>query len=360
MNEKIKSILSTIPVPGAGTDIIAAGLVKNVTEDENKIEILLAFEASRGEQLALEAQVKTQLAREAYSAENIKIKFETKGEAGPVEPQVPPPPTPQKIRSIKKIIAVGSGKGGVGKSTASINLAASLAAKGYKVGLLDADMYGPSIGQMAGFDGKTDLPVTETKITPGEKYGMKIISFSMLIDRAQAVVWRGPMLGKALEQLIFDIDWGRLDYLIIDLPPGTGDIQLSMAQLVEVDGFIIVTTPQNVALHDAERAADMLKKVNIPLVGVIENMSEFICPSCGHATHIFSKKGGETIANELNVKMLGSIPINPVIMESGEKGIPVTAKAEMPWDKKDVESITSAFDTIIDNLQKELKKNANT
>ncbi|MES0490459.1 MAG: Mrp/NBP35 family ATP-binding protein [Leptospirales bacterium] len=262
--------------------------------------------------------------------------------------------------SIKKIIAVGSGKGGVGKSTVSINLAASLAAKGYKVGLLDADLYGPSIGQMAGFTGKTDLPVTETKIKPPEKYGMKMISFSMLIERAQAVVWRGPMLGKALEQLIFDIDWGRLDYLIIDLPPGTGDIQLSMAQLVEVDGFVIVTTPQNVALHDAERAADMLKKVNIPILGIVENMSEFICPSCGHSTHIFSQKGGETIAKELKVNLLGSIPITSVIMESGEKGIPLTVKEDLPWDKKDVEPIVTAYDAIIENLQKRLKQNANT
>jgi len=353
--DDIKASLLTIPVPGGSKNIIEAGILSNINIDKEKITIELNFNVDRAQQLSLEAQVKTQLSRVGYQPSQIKVKFEVRGEAPPEnQPAKSEIPPKRNISNIKHIIAVGSGKGGVGKSTASINLAGTLASRGLNVGLLDADMYGPSIGQMAGLFGHTEVEATENKIIPVEKHGMKIMSFSLLVDRAKAIVWRGPMLGKALEQMIFDVEWGELDYLIIDLPPGTGDVQLSMAQLIDMEGVVIVTTPQSVALHDAERAIDMLKQVKLPLLGIVENMSEFICPNCGESTHIFSSDGGKNLAESFDTTLLGSIPLNSVIMESGEKGIPITAAKETPWPEDQVKAIRDAFINVANNLEQSM------
>ena len=228
-----------------------------------------------------------------------------------------------KLNSIKQIIAVASGKGGVGKSTVSVNLALALHALGHKVGLLDADIYGPSQALMLGgrdvraesLDGKTVQPVM--------KHGIASMSIAYLMpeDKAPAI-WRGPMVSGALQQLIRDTQWGELDYLIIDLPPGTGDIQLTMAQKIPVTGAVVVTTPQDVALIDARKAIEMLRKVNIPVWGVIENMSIHACEKCGHETHIFGNEGGVGLAKEYGVDLLGQIPLARAIREQVDQGVP--------------------------------------
>lgn len=269
---------------------------------------------------------------------------------------------PQKKFSAEYMVAIASGKGGVGKSTVAINTAYTLARKGYKVGLLDADIYGPSIGKMLGISGPIELEIVgENKLIPLEKHGIKVMSFSFLIEDEKAIIWRGPMLGKALEQFFFDIQWGQLDFLIIDLPPGTGDVQLSLAQLVQIDGAVIVSTPQKVALLDAGRAINMFESVKIPVLGVIENMSEFVCPHCGEVSHIFSQGGGKNLASDNQLKILGEIPLTPAVMESGEKGIPLSiqdySKAESQPHLSGIKAVQKAYDNITENIYTTLLSN---
>jgi len=348
--DKIGSVLLKTEIPDSKQNLIEGGAVESVGEENGLYIITINLKVDRVAQIALDVAIKTNLSREGISPKTVKVKFlypPVEKEEKEVEISLN---SSNKIASFKHIIAVGSGKGGVGKSTTSINIAASLAARGYKVGILDSDIYGPSIGKMSGFSGKADVEVRGEKIIPVEKYGMKIMSFSFLIDQTKAVVWRGPMLGKALEQLLFDIEWGELDYLIIDLPPGTGDVQLSLAQLTTIDGVIIVTTPQNVALQDARRAVDMFRQVNIPILGVIENMSEYICPNCGHSAHIFSKDGGKNMAAELNVKLLGNIPLTSELMESGENGVPISSLKDTEHKNENSKRVMEAYNAVIDNL----------
>ncbi len=256
----------------------------------------------------------------------------------------------QQNLNIKNIIAVGSGKGGVGKSTVSANIAAALVTQGKKVGLVDLDIYGPSVGQLFGMSGRIPVQaVNENTILPVEVHGVKLMSFSFLMDEDQAVVWRGPLLNGAVKQLLFDVQWGELDFLILDLPPGTGDVQLSLSQLISLDGAVVVSTPQSVALADAKRAISMFEKVSIPILGIVENMSEFVCPNCGHVTHVFSKHGGAALAEKFGVPSLGNIPLMPEIMESGETGKPIVLQdPEGP--------VAHAYNEIVKNMMTEVEK----
>jgi ATP-binding protein involved in chromosome partitioning len=229
------------------------------------------------------------------------------------------------VPSVRNVILVGSGKGGVGKSTVSVNLAVALAQLGCRVGLLDADIYGPSIPLMMGLFGERPSSPDGKSVEPLTAYGVKIISIGFFVDPEQAMIWRGPMAQGALLQLLRDVRWGELDYLILDLPPGTGDIQLTIAQQLSVSGAVIVTTPQDVALSDAIKAKTMFDKVSIPVLGFVENMSGFICPHCQHETDIFSKGGAELAAAKLSVPFLGRVPINPAIREGSDDGRPVVA-----------------------------------
>jgi len=234
---------------------------------------------------------------------------------------------------IKKIIAVASGKGGVGKSTVAVNLALSLAKTGSQVGILDADIYGPSQPTVLGAEGSQPV-FKEGRLQPIERYGIRSISMGYLIDQYAPVVWRGPMLGKAMEQLLHQTEWGALDYLVVDLPPGTGDVQISLCQKISVSGAVIVTTPQDLALLDVRRACEMFKKLNVPLLGVIENMSVHHCSQCGHAEHIFGEGGGKKIAEEYGFKMLGTLPLDKTIRELTDSGHPpVVAAAESNYAK---------------------------
>ncbi len=240
-------------------------------------------------------------------------------------PDMRPPSGKRPIQGVKRIIAVASGKGGVGKSTVSVNLAIGLHNQGYKVGILDADIYGPSVPTMLNVH-QDPLVNDNNKIIPPEAYGLKVMSFGFFAPEETAVIWRGPMIMKALQQFFWDVEWGNLDFLIIDLPPGTGDAQLTLVQSIPITGAVIVTTPQNVALLDAVKGIAMFRKTEVPILGVIENMSTFTCPSCGTESHIFGSGGAERVSGKFEVPILGHIPLFPEIRESGDTGEPLTTK----------------------------------
>ena len=227
------------------------------------------------------------------------------------------------IPGVKNVVAVASGKGGVGKSTTAVNLAIALAQSGAAVGILDADIYGPSLPRMLSVTGKPQHDEQEGKIQPSEVHGMKVMSMGFFMDEDAPVVWRGPMVGMAVEQLLRDVDWGELDYLVIDLPPGTGDAQLTLTQKVPITGVVIVSTPQDVALSDVKRGINMFKKVDAPILGIIENMSYFLCPGCGHRSEIFSHGGALREAEMAGTVFLGHIPLDPVICEKADAGTPI-------------------------------------
>ncbi|MEI1278055.1 Mrp/NBP35 family ATP-binding protein [Leptospira venezuelensis] len=337
----IQRELTKIKHPELKKDIVSLGMIGSLEIGEEETSIIVKTPSQdRRVQIGLEAQIRQTLSKKE-GVGKVKIKFE-------VDPKMTLDDS-NKILGVKKVIAIGSGKGGVGKSTVTVNLASAAAAMGYKVGVMDADIYGPSIGKMFGVNGKVALKAEEDKIYPLEKDGLKIISFSFLIEEKQPVVWRGPMLGKAVEQFLYDIVWGELDFLFIDLPPGTGDVQLSLAQLIDLDGAILVTTPQTVALLDANRAASMFQQVKVPILGVVENMSEFVCPNCGHASAIFSKGGGQKLADSADTKFLGGVPLTMDVMSAGEAGKPLVFQ-----EPEGI--IAKSYKNILQNLAEEIKK----
>jgi ATP-binding protein involved in chromosome partitioning len=251
------------------------------------------------------------------------------------------------IPGVKRVIAISSGKGGVGKSTVAANLAVALAQNGARVGLMDADVYGPNIPMMMG--APTPPEQQDGKIKPAESHGVKLISMGFFVPEETAVVWRGPMIHTAIQQFFRDVLWGELDFLFIDLPPGTGDAQLTLSQLVPLCGAITVTTPQEVALHDVRKGMMMFQKVNVPLLGIIENMSYFVCGHCGERTDIFSHGGGERAADKLGVPFLGRIPIDPEIRAGGDIGRPImVANPDSPQ--------AVAFRQIADRLTQSLEQ----
>ncbi len=255
------------------------------------------------------------------------------------------------IPGVRHVVGVGSGKGGVGKSTVAANLACALAATGARVGLLDADIYGPSVPTMMGVC--KEPFVTNKKMIPLEAHGIKLISMGFLVPPEQAVIWRGPMVVSALRQFLGDVLWGELDYLIIDLPPGTGDVQISLAQNARLAGAVVVTTPQTVALDDARRSVAMFQKTNVPVLGIVENMSQFVCPVCGHIEDIFDAGGGERYARELGLPFLGAIPLEPGIRRAGDTGTPAVLAAPNSTS-------AAAFRTLAGRVAAELSKAALT
>ncbi len=253
---------------------------------------------------------------------------------------------PKILPNVKYTIAVASGKGGVGKSTVSVNLALALSKLGHKVGILDADIYGPSIPLMMGINGKPQIYQEQgtNKMMPLENYGLKMMSIGFLIDDDNPVIWRGPMATGAVKQFMSDVNWGELDYLIYDLPPGTGDIQLTLVQTIPLSGAVIVTTPQEVSLIDARKGLKMFEKVNVPVMGIIENMSYFIAPDTGKRYDIFGTGGGEKLAQELNTTFLGGIPLDPRIREGGDNGKPLVETLPDSDEAKTVIKIAEKLD----------------
>lgn len=265
----------------------------------------------------------------------------------PEQPVPPVNPTSQRLAGVKAVIAVASGKGGVGKSTVAINLAAALIKLGKKVGLLDADIYGPSQHIMLGVQDHTPEMDESRKITPVEKFGIKLMSFGFFVKAEEAVVWRGPMVGRMTQQFIDDVKWGELDVLIVDLPPGTGDVQLTLTQTIPLTGVVIVSTPQDVALADAIKGINMFEKVKTPILGVVENMSYYVCPKCHHTAHIFSHGGSKHKAEEMKVPFLGEIPLEEATRYCGDQGKPITIKEpNSPQAQKFIEIAQRVLDSV--------------
>ncbi len=364
IKQQFYTILSEIKHPKTGLALLESESLVDISFAKGeKWHILLHSNDDRTTQIEIEANIRMILAKKKISLPKFKLVFQATDKKlsteeedhtdkkSPTEDRRMGIPDRKSLQA-KHVIGIASGKGGVGKSTVSANLSYALIEAGYKVGILDADIYGPSIGTLLGIGGQQAVQVQDDLIIPMQVYNLKVMSFSFLINQKQAVVWRGPMLGKALNQFLFDTKWGELDYLIIDLPPGTGDVQLSLSQLVQVDGIIIVTTPQNVAMHDAQRACDMFTQVQIPIIGVIENMSEFICPHCHKISTIFSQGGGEVLSEDVQVPLLGRIPLTVELMEASEKGIPILNKSikKLKLDKTNVKTTQDAFTQICQRL----------
>ena len=306
--------VNSYQVPGTSATLTTLKAVKGITVEGGAITVsLVLLDAYQDrEQTIRQHLVERIQQQDAVEAVDILIDWEK-------TPQVE---YKNLLPTVKHAIVVGSGKGGVGKSTVACNLAVALAKQGLKVGLLDADLYGPSMGMMFGVtDGPEGTP--EGKIIPIEKYGLKLMSMAFLIDEDRPVIWRGPMLNKALTQFLGDVLWGDLDVLLMDLPPGTGDTQISLIQNASVGGAIIVSTPQDIAFLDAKKAIGMFNTVKVPILGIIENMSSFVCPKCGEETQIFGHGGVKAAAKRMNLPFLGEVPIDLAIREGGDSGHPV-------------------------------------
>ena len=274
----------------------------------NRVSVALGYPAA-GLRDALRGQLQTFLNSDKFALE---LRFD--------------PPPARGFAQVRHVVAVASGKGGVGKSTTAVNLALALDREGARVGLLDADIYGPSQGMMLGVaSGRRPEIKDEKQFVPIRAHGLKTMSMSFLVDDNTPMVWRGPMATGALQQLLMQTDWGELDYLIVDMPPGTGDIQLTLSQKVPVSGAVIVTTPQDIALLDARKGIEMFRKVDIPVLGVVENMSLYECPKCGELSHLFGAGGGERVAGEFGVPLLGELPLAPHIREQADGGQPTVA-----------------------------------
>lgn len=339
--ETIKSKLVDVKNPNTEKSLLSENRFKDIHIDGSKVTLVYnRDEISAQQKRQIEDAIVESLA-DLVNEDDLFIKTISSEQAPKAQQQKPQPQqqnaqlqvghgkaAPQKrdIPGVKKIIAVSSGKGGVGKSTVSVNLALSLRNAGKKVGLLDADIYGPSVPMLLGERDAKPLATDDKKIAPIEAHGLKFISFGLFIEEKDAVIWRGPMLGGVLNQFLFDVDWGELDYLILDLPPGTGDVQLSIAQTLKLDGIVGVSTPQDVALLDSRKGFNMFEQVNVPVLGLVENMSYFAPDDMPEKKYyIFGEKGGEAIAKELGYPFLGEVPIEIALRESCDKGTPYMA-----------------------------------
>ena len=317
--EDLENAIAGFTDPYLGRDLVAANCLRDAHMDGHKavLEIALGFPAQQHAGL-IEARL-DELLRAVEGVEETDIRVKSAIAAHQVQEGV------DTLSSVKNIIAVASGKGGVGKSTVAVNLALALAAEGAQVGMLDADIYGPSQPRMLGIAGQPDSLDGKT-LEPMIGYGLQAMSIGFLVDDETPMIWRGPMVTQALEQLLRDTRWQDLDYLFIDLPPGTGDIQLTLSQRIPVSGAVIVTTPQDIALLDARKGLKMFEKVNVPVLGVVENMSTHICSQCGHEEPIFGTGGGERMAKQYNVDLLGSLPLDIHIREDADSGQPTVVK----------------------------------
>lgn len=321
--EDVLACLKAIKAP-SGVDLVEAGLVRALTVEDDNVRFVM--EVDRPDPfMAAKDEAETKLKALGATAVSIVMTAHSKQPASPpdLKPSHRSDPTgPQKIPGIDRIIAVASGKGGVGKSTVASNLACALAAEGRRVGILDADVYGPSQPRMLGVSGRPQSPDGKI-ILPLRNYGVTMMSIGLMTNEDQAVVWRGPMLMGALQQMLNQVQWGALDVLIVDLPPGTGDVQMTLAQKAHLDGAVIVSTPQDVALLDARKGIDMFNQMGTPVIGMIENMSTHICSNCGHEEHVFGHGGVKAEAEKLGVPLLAEIPLHLDIRVAADGGAPI-------------------------------------
>jgi ATP-binding protein involved in chromosome partitioning len=336
MKEEIFKALGNVKAEGLDGDIVSLGLVSDIVINNGKVIFSVTVPVGfTGEITELRSAAET-AAADVEGVESVLVAL-TQERGEQFDPaQHPPKLTRKKERSvgpdlrpsagsipgIRTILAVASGKGGVGKSTTSVNLALSLSALGMKVGLLDADIYGPSLPRLMGMKERPEI--RDDRIVPLEHYGIKVMSMGFLQDEESPVIWRGPMVVSALMQMVREVDWGNLDVLVLDMPPGTGDAQLTMAQQVPLTGSVIVSTPQDLALIDARKGLKMFKNVDVPIFGIVENMSTFLCPHCGKTSDIFGHGGAEAEARKLNVPFLGAVPLHMDIRRHSDDGTPIS------------------------------------
>jgi ATP-binding protein involved in chromosome partitioning len=335
LTARVSAALQRIRHPRTGADVVTSQAVRDIaTTTSGKVRLTLLL--APGDDPVLARSIRQTLEQvdgvtdvqiDVAEAAAFEANRKPSGRALPVMNQQPaaparvPAPTPVAQPNLGRIIAVSSGKGGVGKSTVAANLAVALAARGLRVGLMDADIHGPNLPQMMGIN-EAPMVINE-RIVPLEAHGVKLISIGFLIDRDQPAIWRGPIVMKIITQFLRDVAWGELDYFIVDMPPGTGDAQLSLVQATQLSGAIIVTTPQEVSVGDALRGVKMFERVTVPVLGIVENMSWFECPHCGKPTPIFGSGGGERLAREVGLPLLGQIPLYPRVLESGDAGTPI-------------------------------------
>ncbi len=322
LESRVWDLLKQIGFRGMSRDIVSFGFVDSVKASGSSVDVRLKIRTQ--DQKAAE-KVREDVTAKLGGLEGIDSTVGLEVVAPLETGQSAIARDSSLIPGVERVIAVASGKGGVGKSTVAVNLALALGRLDLRVGLLDADIYGPSLPMMLGLSGKKpQVGEGGNMLRPFDQYGIKVMSLGFILDVDTPVIWRGPMVMKAIVQLLGDVEWGELDYLVVDLPPGTGDAQLTLTQKVPLSGAVIVTTPQDVALVDARKGLAMFQKVNVPVLGIIENMSSFVCPECGTVTDIFKKGGGERTAKELDCNYLGSIPLDPAIAAGGDSGVPIT------------------------------------
>jgi ATP-binding protein involved in chromosome partitioning len=317
-NENIMGALSRVKDPELGRDLVSLGMVKEVEVNGSDVALMVELTTPA---CPLKAKIEDEIVDElrGLGAESVKVDWASnvkRSFGGPAADLIP---------GVKNTIAVASGKGGVGKTTVAVNLAVSLARDGARVGLLDADITGPNVPLMMGTIG-AQVSGSNGRVNPVTSHGVQMMSIQYFLTGDAPVIWRGPLIHSAIQQFLRDVEWGELDYLVIDLPPGTGDAALSISQLIPLTGAVIVTTPQEVSLADARKAIAMFNKVNVRILGVVENMSGFVCPNCGEEHDLFGSGGGQTIARELELDVLGRIPLEPGVRSGGDAGVPITSQ----------------------------------
>ena len=350
LEARVAGALTNVRNPRVDNDVISAGMIQDLTVgDDGRVSFTFLLGRDDSATIVREARAAV---REVEGVSEVKVKVMEPGGPAPSQQShakaqpgsVPAPPQAVELPNLGYVVAVSSGKGGVGKSTVAANLAVSLAQQGLAVGIMDADVYGPNIPRMLGVNKQPQI--RDQKIVPLEAHGVKIISLGLMIERDAPAIWRGPIIMKILQQFLRDVDWGQLDYLLVDLPPGTGDAQLSLVQTVQVRGALIVTTPQEVAIGDGLRGAKMFEKVGVPVLGIIENMSFFLAPS-GERIAIFSSGGGQRLADELHVPLLGQIPLQAGMTDLADKGQPIViGEPESPAAK--------AFQEMVGEVRKKI------
>lgn len=348
--EQITQNLKNVIYPNFSKDIVSFGFLKEVKVSDEGVYIRIDIPSSAQEVIdTLKVEVQKQL-DSVLQGQNLSL------EINPPKPAPKPQPKTKNLAPhIKHFVMVSSGKGGVGKSTSSVNLAIALAQQGKRVGLLDADIYGPNIPRMLGLNAtKAEVNEAQKKLIPLKAFGVEMMSMGVLYDEGQSLIWRGPMIMRAIEQMLIDVLWSELDVLVIDMPPGTGDAQLTLAQSVPVSAGVIVTTPQKVSLDDSARSLDMFDKLKVPIAGLIENMSGFICPDCGKEYDIFGKGTSEDLAHQYGTSTLAQVPLEPKVREGGDSGKPI---AFFEPDSKSAKAYMQAAAKLLSFLDKVSSQN---
>jgi len=336
--QQVLDALRAIKDPETQRDIVTMGLVRDLAVEANQVSLTLAFTSQPPSTKATMHSMATRLVGQLPGVGRVQIKMG--GAASPAPAAHAHAPGPAQghahgqpaaaaapvnlIPEVRHTVAVSSGKGGVGKSTVAVNLALALRQSGATVGLIDTDVYGPDVPLMLGTKGRPGM--FDNKILPVEAHGLKVMSIGLLVNEREAVVWRGPMIHSFIQQMLKDVMWGALDYMVFDMPPGTGDAQLSLSQVLPLGGVVMVTTPQDVALLDVRKAIGMFQRLNVPILGVVENMSTFACPHCGHHTAIFGDTGGQRLSEEYGVPLLARLPLDPETRVGGDEGTPIAVR----------------------------------